>query len=508
MYLNRTRAAWFLAVLAATAGARSVFAFAKKQSGPSAKMVVTLTPIQDVTIALPQAVIPSPTSSNAPTYDFGPNLHASLCQQLINTHFILSQPEQELCGSNPSPSPSPSALSLAEAVPSPGPSPEPSSPDVWDGSSVVPAATFSFTIDALAMRTGGHGDRMFYGFDERLRTPFNDGLNTEPNEFPLNLIEFQHWFDRTFQDRGTSPLDSQSGLDLGEGFNLNAVIAQAGIQYAIYNAVIRMHVTMDAPLVGRHEVKTVQVKGGGYFFDVVGGYEEWSGAIGLARSDAMKAAFNNAFAATYAVIDQWSQTLPFTAKIFDFQSATEIFLNTGPSSNIPVGTKYSPVGNPSVVIEVTESVPSGSVGKLDSGTLSQIQKGMILVQSQYAAPAQQKSVASDSPTPVASQSITIPNTNLPKSDFAGAGLQVQDPVWQSILDTVTGGPLLPYRIWRYFQYDQSFSVRTGKIAVRTARWTPAVRVIRLSLATRERIIRPKIILSRILRKARSLGQNA
>ena len=160
---------------------------------------------------------------------------------------------------------------------------------------------------------------MFYGFDERVRNPFNDGLGTEPNEFPLTLVQFQSWWDRTFQDRGSSPFDSQSGLDLGQGFNLNAVIAQVGVQYESYNAVIRMHVTMDSPLMGRHEVKSVQVKGSGLFFDIVGGYEEWSGAIGLARTDAMNAAFNNVFAATYNVIDEWSKTLPLTAVVFGFE---------------------------------------------------------------------------------------------------------------------------------------------------------------------------------------------
>lgn len=335
----------------------------------------------------------------------------------------------------------------------------PSAPDQWDGSSVVPAATFSFTVDALALRTGGHGDRMFYGFDERFRTPFNDGSSTASNEFPLNLIQFQQWFDRTFQDHGTSPFDSQSGLDLGQGFNLNAVIAQVGAQYESYNAVIRMHITMDAPLVGRHEVKSVQVKGGGLFIDIVGGYMEWSGAIGLARTDAMNAAFNNIFAASYNVIDEWSKTLPFTAKVFGFQSAQKIFLNTGPNSNIPVGTKFTPPGNSNLVFEVIQSVPSGSIAQLDVGTTAQIQLGMVLIQQLAAAPnaaPQLKAAVAGGPTPVGSESITIPNVKLPKSNFAAAGFQVENPVWQSILGTVTGGPVLPYRIWRYYQYDQSF----------------------------------------------------
>jgi hypothetical protein len=435
-------------------GISSSHGFSGAKPGPSAspvKMVVALAPIQGVTISIPQAVIPSPDSSSAPTYDFGPNLSASLCAKLRQTHFILNLPEQDLCGAS---APTP----VANAAASPTPAPSAGGGVQWDGHQVVPAATFSFSVDALALRTGGHGDRMFYGFDERLRTPFNDGYGTETEEFPLTVIQFQQWFDRTFQDQGIAPFDTQSGLDLGQGFDFNAVIAQAGLKYESYNAVIRMHVTMDAPLAGRHEVKTVQVKGGGLFFDVVGGYELWSGAIGIARTDAMNAAFNNAFAASYQLIDEWAQTLPLTAVVFQVSGANEIYLNTGADSNIPVGTKYSSPGNSSLVLEVTEFVPgSGSVAKLDSGSLTQVQKGMQLVQ---LLPQPAPSVAAQLQARVAagapSISIKLPNVNLPKADFAAGGVQIQDGFWQSVLGTVVGGTFLSYRIWRYFEYDEAY----------------------------------------------------
>src|SRR6185437_15884023 len=123
---------------------------------------------------------------------------------------------------------------------------------------------------------------------------------------------------RTFQDRGTPPIDTYAGLDLGEGITLNALVAWVDIKYAAYLSEIRMHVEMDAPLAGRHEVKAIQVKGHGFYFDIIGGYEMYSGGIGLARTDAMNAAFKNAFAGAYQVIDNWAKELPLTARVFGF----------------------------------------------------------------------------------------------------------------------------------------------------------------------------------------------
>jgi hypothetical protein len=44
---------------------------------------------------------------------------------------------------------------------------------------------------------------------------------------------------------------------------------------------------------------------------------------------------------------------------------------------------------------------------------------------------------------------------LPKTTFP-TQLHLQLSGWQAFLDSLIGLPLLPYRIWRYFQYDQSY----------------------------------------------------
>lgn len=443
----------------ATLTSNSAWAFVSAQGAPSPasspKTVVRLEPIHNVVIALPEAVNPVSGGTDASRFDFGPNLQAALGTQMQNGHYILDEPKVLGNGSD-----SPEA---AKKLSQP---PRSDSPIQWDGSSVVPAASFKFYIDALVFRSGDHGDSMFYGFDERFRTPFNDGTTSSSNEFPLSLVQFQHWFDRSFQDRGTAPLDSWSGLDLGQNFSLNAFVAWIDLKHAVYHSEIRMRIEMNAPLVGRHEVKPVQVKGAGFYFDIVGGYEQYSAGIGLARTDAMKAAFDQAFSSAYSVIDAWTKDLPMTARLYGYASDQQIFLNTGINSNIAVGTKYFARNQPGLVFEVVDNVPaSGSLARLVSGSLDQVHPGMILIEQKGGASGaasqakieagSARSLLSDEPTPVAAEKISLPAQTLPKSNFPTNWVPQQSD-FTSLLNSVFAVPLLPYRIWRYFQYDQDY----------------------------------------------------
>lgn len=443
------RSAVLISACTAMMAAPYANAFGKKKPDPTSlpKTVVRLQPAQNMTIALPQAVNPLSPGTVAPSYDFGPNLVITLGEKMTNSHYILDEPRPLLIAND---------ADLNQKVLT--------TSDAWDGSKVVPAAQFTFTTDALVFRSGDRGDSMFYGFDERVRTPFNDGTDKQPNEFPLSLVQFQHWFDRTFQDRGTSPFDMWSGLDLGEGFSFNALVAWVDVKYALYRSEIRMHVRMDAPLVGRHEEKVISVKGSGFFFDIVGGYEMWQGGIGLARTDAMGAAFKNAFAATYSVIDGWAKSLPLTALLYDVKSADKIYLNTGINSNIPVGTRYSAATNPDLVLEVIENVPSsGSIAKLVFGDIKQLQLGESFVEQKKVSkrPISQLAMGlvsgAEPLVATGTENIVLPSQNLPKSDFAGHGWNPSEDFWKAALDSLIGMPFLPYRIWRYFQHDLAYN---------------------------------------------------
>jgi len=420
---------------------------------PVAKKILAIDNIQDVQIDVPTS------DTNGPGfYDFGTGLQSSLVNALATKY--------NFAGTNPASA----ELRANVATPAAG-----GPIDGWPYQTIVPIATLNFNVTALVFRSGGGGDSMFYGFDEHFRTIYNDGSGKLINEFPLSPIDFQQGqFDASFNDRGTAPFDSQGGLDLGEGFQLDALVAWVGAKWASYHSEIRMQVTMDAPLVGRHEVKEISVNGHGFFFDIVGGYLQFSGEIGVARKDAMTVAFNNAFAGSSNVIDTWMAGLPHTAYLYQVVSPTVIELNTGLNSNVPVGTKFSVVGNPSLVLEVTQMAQSGSVAKLDAGNISQLQAGMTLIESTTAAAPQLAQLSQNSmvaaasssasgPVPVAAETVNLPKTDLPKADYSGvSGLQID---WgQAFLKSLVEFPLLPYRIWRYFQYDESYHGTAAQIA--------------------------------------------
>ena len=86
MYRHRARAASITAVsifVIGALGSRSGLAFSKaKPPANPPKLVVQVNPVESLTVSLPQAILPSPTSSNAPTFNFGPQFNGALCPKL------------------------------------------------------------------------------------------------------------------------------------------------------------------------------------------------------------------------------------------------------------------------------------------------------------------------------------------------------------------------------------------------------------------------------------------
>ena len=401
---------------------------------PPAKLVVEVAPVPNLIIEVPAA-----DNDGAPVYDFGPDFRNTIVQKLSETgRYLIAEPTGA------------SAKSETNAVPSSPP------PESWNGVT-IPAGNIRISVDAITFTTGARGDRMVYGFDERFKTPFNDGTGTMINEFPLRPIVFEpNWFDQTFDDRRQAPFDSQAGLDLGQGFTVYALYAYLGMKWALYRSEIHLRVELDAPLAGRDEYKKIQVSGCGYYFDVSGGYLEYSGAISIARRDAMMKAFQNAASGTLTSIDQMTKTLPFTAQINGVDSNGFYQLNTGESSNIPAGTVYAVQGSPEVQIQVTSSVPSGSLGKLIAGDAKLAAAGTIVVQQTGSAPglAAKEMLARTAPVFTGSEQVSLAWADFPKADLKSLG--PQQSWWEAFLNSIVESPLLFYRIWRYFQYDQPY----------------------------------------------------
>ena len=414
-------------------------------TGPvPAKLVVEVAPISNLMIEVPAA-----DNDGAPIYDFGPDFRNTIVEKLGETgRYLIVEPAQG--------SPQADAAALPASAP----------PESWSGVT-LPAGNIKISVDAMTFTTGARGDRMFYGFDERFKTPFNDGSGALLNEFPLRPIVFEpNWFDQTFDDRGLSPFDSQAGLDLGQGFSVYTLYADLGMKWALYRSEIHLRVELDAPLAGRDEFKKIQVSGTGYYFDVSGGYLQYSGAISIARRDAMMKAFQNAASGTLASIDQMVRTLPFTARINGVDQNGLYQLNTGENSNIPAGTIYAVQGFPAVQIQVSASVPSGSLGKLISGDPTLAAPGQIVVQLEpgttaTAALAANVLDAIGGPVFTGSETVSLAWANFPKADLLGLG--PQQSWWQDFLNSLIETPFLLYRIWRYFQYDQPYQNGQGDL---------------------------------------------
>jgi hypothetical protein len=430
------------------------------------KRVIKLDPIRNVRIQLPDQSF----------HDFGDDLRSMLVTSLTaGGNFIVAEDQPPL------------PLHKMMALAAPGPSPTPPPAYEWQGT-FVPAGTVKIEVDALTFATGSRGERMLYGFDERFRTPYNDGISGMANEFPLRDVAFEpSWFDAFFNDKGVVPWDARSGLDIGDGFQIDATMASLAVKWAVYRSDLHLNITVTPSYGGEIAYKRVIVSGQGFFFDVAGGYEGYSAGITIARRDAMNLAVQNALTGSYDAIVKAVGVLPLAARIDGILADGTILLGTGRDAGVAVGTQFEVVSDTREVVSVTESVASGSLAKLVSGSLAALKPGLIVRQvvggspvslapgqpgrplqgaAKLASVRAAEAVGSGSGsgpgggTPIGSvggidvQTVDLPWTNLPKSDLKGT--TPAGNIWEDILLAALKASMLPYRIARYFEYDQDY----------------------------------------------------
>lgn len=348
----------------------------------------------------------------------------------------------------------------------------------WDGS-LTPAGRIRFDVDRLSFVTGARGDRMFYGFDENFRTRFNSGDPNGPaNEFPLRAQSIEpNWFDRHFEPRGDWLTGSQSGLDLGQGFGFDALFAWLKVKYASYEARLNLRLWIDSEFAGRNEYRLIQVRGRGFYFDIAGAYSGYSAGIAVSRTDAMSVAVLRALEGSQDAIIRGVQDLPLVARV-DGTVDGYVLLGSGLDANIPKGTRYrTPSG---ALCEVVQNSSSGSIARVVSGGLADFIIGLTLVESTVQHTAQHGvRAAGAEPVLAVTEAIDLPKRNIPKPDLTGL-----EPEW-SIGDVLKRMllelPLLPYRIARYFSYDQAFD-EAAVVEGSAAEWS---REFRLSSAARQ-----------------------
>ncbi len=417
------------------------------------KRVIAIAPVEQVRIELPDQQI----------RDFGADFQARMITRLTQSgRFVVADPVESEEGDR--------RRGRSFVMPD---------PYVWPGT-YIPAATVRIHVDALSMRAGGRGNRAFYGFDERSRNPFNDGSAAVPNEFPMRttLSAQPGWFGESFASRGDWITGSLAGLDLGDGFDLNLLFVWFSVKYAQYHSALRLRVEVDAPLAGRHDERAIAVEGKGYFYDIVGGYQAFSAGIRVAHREAMIQAFERAIDGSLGAIERSVEGLPLTAVVDNAGVDGKVFLGTGQGAQVPARTRYESLEDPRLVLEVETSVTSGAVARVIQGDMSRLRPRQIFRQagydrapllagsatasgasrkiaslSQWTAPA-----AESSPNALplaATETIQLPDTALARPDLRGYVHEISK--WQAFLQSLAGTITLPYRTWRYFQYDRKYA---------------------------------------------------
>lgn len=448
-YFN-PRISVFLAMALFLAGTAHSFAAGKKKpasnppprvvQGLDGKRIVALRPLPDIQIELP----------NQDLENFGRNYRDVLVRKLMESQRFL---EGDSLGKKEGTA---GMFSMTRSLLS--------KPRYDWASTYVPTATLSVEVEAMNFTTGSRGDRSFYGFDPRFKTPFNDGVSGRTNEFPLRTVSFEpNWFDRTFDAKGKAPINSLTGLDLGEGFRIDALFAWLAVKYAKYESHLDLKLTIDAPLAGVHETRLVQVKGEGFFYDVAGAYKGYSAGIRLARMDAMKKALDRAIEGSFQAVDRAVAPLPLAARI-DHVLAEDgtLLLGTGFNAEVKPGVRYRLADHPEVVLEVIEAYPAGSRAQLVSGDPALAREGQLLIQEKEGYPAlsratlaQRLSQARRDDGPSRVETIELPWQNFSKLEFDD-GMIPEINIALAILKSVVEAALLPYRIWRYSMYDREY----------------------------------------------------
>jgi len=391
---------------------------------------VMLAPVNGLTIQLPDGSF----------HDYGGDLLASLTTQLTQSgRYLVVAPDS-------GDSADAKLKSLAQLK-------GPPSQYSW-AATVTPAITVRVEPEALSFETGLGGEKIMYGFNER--------ISNIPDEFPLNTVVSQTvgWFGNNYDRKGIVPFDSQSGLDLGDGFQIDALYAWLTIKYAHYHAELRMKVYLNTPINSNPSFTEIEVKGDGFYFDAVGGYESYSAGIRAARKDAMDQAIGSAIRGTFGAVDRALSRVPLMARVDAVLPDGMLLLGTGISSQVRPGVLYQVVSSPQTVIEVSAAQLDGSLGKIVQGNAQAVQSG-VLIEQIYTlpkvAPVQSRMLAAAPAPGVPSVTDTtqLAAANIPQLPALSGYVPNQSRA-QAFLQSVVEGVFLPYRIWRYFQYNQAY----------------------------------------------------
>jgi len=352
----------------------------------------------------------------------------------------------------------------------------------------VPAVSIRVGVREVSFATGARGDRTLYGWDERMRDPFlehgdTSGVKPGTNEFAPTGDSLGA-FDRHFAPNdGNVFWGSYSGLDLSEGLSLNALLAYMRIIIRSFRARVILELEMEEHATGRVTALKVPAQASGFYFDIAGGYLGYSGGVLASRRDAMIRAVGQAVSvSSRTVLEYIRRTTRRVALdgVLHEDGRTLALLATGPGARLPAGIRFS-TSDRDWLVETTD-IPSstGTVARVVASGGSNPTPGMLLFEERGSPGGALARSIDGEEEPLQPDIARTGGLKLPSIDFKKYGItELSDAAlfFKSLADAV----FLPYRIYRWWMYDQSYHKKPDAMLSRKkshaslANWVAAAR---------------------------------
>ena len=351
----------------------------------------------------------------------------------------------------------------------------------------VPALSIRVGVREISFVTGARGDRTLYGWDERMHDPFlahpEAGIMPGTNEFAARADSLSA-FDGHFSPNDSNPVwGSYSGLDLSEGLSLNALLAYMRVIVRSFRARVILDLEFREESSGRLTALSVPAQASGFYFDIAGGYLGYSGGVLASRRDAMIRAIGEAVSATGAsIVSQVRRTARTVALdgLLAHEGVQLALLATGPGSSLPPGIRFE-AQDSGFLVETTDIPRStGTIAQvLASGSSSPL-PGMVLTEVIGVARGSLARSVGTEDEPLRSDIARKGGIKLPSIDFKKYGItELSDGAL--FLKSLADAVFLPYRIYRWWMYDQSYHKNPDAVLSRKkshaslANWVAAAR---------------------------------
>lgn len=411
------------------------------------KRGIQLNPIMDRFIELPDP--------DEPVRYYGRNIYERLTKDLVQTHqyAVLVGPSPEVLDSN--------GLALAmNALDAPDAA-IPPDPCIIDTPALA-SSEISIRVNELSFQTGSRGERTYYGFRPGFENAYNAGVDeNKRNEFPFRKDSSDPtWFENAFADTG----DLHTGLELGHEFNFDLLLVGAKIKHMEYFATMGLDVAFQNHL-GGHSHQILNAKGQGFYFDLSAHFTYQGGdfraGVMAARKAAMLDAFNHAIDTAVKAISSEVAKLPLVARLAA-RCQGALYVAGGANFKVPVGQRFYDFttllsGRKPAVFTVEEIFQKSARLKVEGEGFA-LGDELVSLAPGESVPAPKPELAmsrlsSASDLEAAKTDLNTANENL---DIPHALEQFIEGFLTRLIEGIKALFTLPYRIYRFFSYDQDY----------------------------------------------------